>query len=82
MKACDIHIKTADPGDLGDVGLACSVKLEGVDLADKLMLMHAMAVNLHLDTLDLILYVKSEIDHVFDEGTTVITMPGGLNRES
>ena len=82
MKSCDIHIRSIDPGELGDVGLACSVKLEEADIADKLMLMHAMAVNLHLDAMDILLFAKTEIDHAFDEGATVITMPGGLNRES
>lgn len=78
MKNCDIHIKTIDPGELGDVGLACSVNLEEADIADKLLLMHTMAVNLHLDKVDLIMYVKSELENIFDEGATVITVPGGL----
>lgn len=82
MKSCDIHIKSIDPGELGDVGLACSIKLVEADIADKLMLMHTMTKNLHLDKMDLIVYVKAEIEGVFDEGTTMITVPGGLNRES
>lgn len=82
MKSCDIHIRSTDPGELGDVGLACSIKLEEADIADKLMLMHTLAVILHLDKMDLIMYVNAEIESVFDEGTTMITAPGGLNRES
>ena len=78
MKSCDIHIKTIDPGELGDVGLACSVKLEEADIADKLMLMHAMANILHLDPADILLFAKTEIDRAFDEGSTTITVPGGL----
>lgn len=81
MKSCDIHIKTIDPGELGDVGLSCSVKLKEADIADKLALMHALATNLHLNKMDIILFAKTEIEGAFNEGTTMITMPGGLNRE-
>lgn len=82
MKSCDIHIKMIDPGELGDLGLSCRVKIEEADVADKLMLMHVMAVNLHLDKADLIVYLKSELENIFDKGSAIITVPGGLNRES
>ena len=82
MKSCDIHIRTIDPGDLGDVGLACTIKIDKADIADKMMLMHAMATNLYLDPLDILMYAKAEMDHIFDDGTTMITMPGGLTNES
>ena len=82
MKSCDIHIRTIDPGEMGDLGLACSVKIEEADIADKLMLMHTMALNLHLDKMDLILYVKMELEKIFDDGATIVTVPGGLKDES
>lgn len=82
MKSCDIHIRTIDPGDLGDLGLSCSIKIEEADIADKLMLMHTMAKNLYLDPFDILMYAKAKMDHIFDEGTITITMPGGLTNES
>lgn len=82
MKSCDIHIRSIDPGELGDVGLECTIKLVEADIADKLMLMHALAAGLHLNAMDIILFAETEIEHAFDEGSTTITVPGGLNRES
>lgn len=80
MKSCDIHIRSIDPGELGGVGLACSIKLMEADIADKLMVMHTLAMNLHLDKMDLIMYVQAEIADVFDK--CIIAKSGGSNRES
>lgn len=86
MTKCDIHIRMIKPEDipenLGNTGLATTVELRDVDIADKMLLMHTLARVLNLDKVDILMFSAAELDDAFSKSETQIRMPGGPDRES
>jgi len=81
MEKCDIRIqlmpKEDIPEGMGDIGLHTEVHIDGVDIVERLALMHTLATALELDKLDIMMYANMELRGAYDNETIISDKPMG-----